>query len=174
MGYVVGELLRDGVTKSRLEYVQTILQPKDADDGNPIPLREEEFFDQSHRQDYQQLGWRLDSIDVELTQTATRIARNLDDSVISPYVQMTMQSQARSSPRLKTETILNSLSASWKPKWIIRTGQSAQLKVCAFHAFRSDVELPGTLTVAAGSDAPTDTASGIGWSAKLQWSRVHY
>ena len=163
MGYVVGELLQYGTSKDCLNYIRTIVQPADADGGEPIATPAQTFWMQNHQQDFRQVGWRLDGIRVELNPAAT-IRGKFHVHLLTRRADGTKQSVDEFPPQ--------QTPGSWRLNLILWNGETALLNIREGHLL-SDTNL-GEDLVTAAAGPPADTSRGPLWSAKLDWKPVHY
>jgi pimeloyl-ACP methyl ester carboxylesterase len=170
MGYVVGELLRDGPTRQRMAYIATTVQPTDADEGEPVSEQTNMVWNQQHSEDFRQVGWRLDKVSVRMDPAVKLVTGPRE--VVSVNVsadQFPFAWHAYPSPVSK-----ETLDPTWTTNFILAEGQSGVVNIRDGIRGRS----LGSFHFAAADHPPSssneDVAHGIYWSADLQWTPVHY
>src|SRR5260370_36401062 len=141
MGYLVGELLGNRASKAGLEYIKTLLQPDDADSGEPVPAFVEDSWVQRHERGFQTAGWRLNKVDLELNPAATRRAGNLDGSAPDPYMHLVILESDGEQKSHDLPWAHNTLKESWKTNLILWTGQTGFFSVPVHHEMRADTDL---------------------------------
>jgi hypothetical protein len=166
MGYIIGELLRDGLTPSRIQYVADTVQPKDADQGEPIASESQQDWLQTHVEDFNQIGWRLNSIAVKLEPETARPARG-GTMPPSPLLRITAGS-GRGQQRLYEGAVkANSMDATWFTNFILRNDQTCRLDVAAFHGVLNTTDLGG-VPLTGTDDEPVSPTSAVR-RPKLPW-----
>jgi pimeloyl-ACP methyl ester carboxylesterase len=178
MGYVVGELLRDGLTPDRISYVSTKIEAANADSGGPMPEANYQAFLQAQAQRFQHVGWRLNQITVDLLPQTINIAGNLNGTLPSPLIKAVSGGNNGRPQTWSTAPVLNTLHASWQTDFIAWNGQTYYLSLQAYHDIGTPTDLGG-ISITADNNAPFSTItanpSGGGyWSASLTWVSVHY
>ncbi|MGA2582625.1 MAG: alpha/beta hydrolase [Tepidisphaeraceae bacterium] len=179
MGYVIGELLREGATKARLEYLATMIQPKDSDQGEPVAEDYQQLWLKTHKQDFDQIGWRLDTATITLEPEASEAAHNLDGLPASPLIRVTTDDATAGVKTLyKSLPAIHAPSATWQTNFILQNLETARLSVAAFHEVGNPTDLGGISLTGTDTEPPTeidaDPMHGLLWSAALDWVPVHY
>jgi hypothetical protein len=172
MGFVIGQLLRAGASPAAVEYVRTLIQPSDADWGEPVPQAQQDRWARDHAADFSQVGWRFDRAEIHLDPSATQRAGNWDGSAPQPYVRLDLKgSDGR---RLRHDSDCGS---TWAPGLIVWNDQTASLAIRASHCWcRPDADL-GTareIIQKGGEATPPDEVQDSLWTARLRWTRLHY
>jgi hypothetical protein len=170
VGYTLGELLRDGPTPHEMSYISTLVLPQWCDEGEPTPERY--LFDmlRQHSDDLQQVGWRLDKVDVQLDPAVKLIT--------GPHFIVSLHMSADRFPftwhAYPSPMSKDTLTPSWTSNFILANGQSGLLSL------RSGIDGKslGTFHFAAGDQPPStlnaDPSTGQFWSASLEWTPVHF
>lgn len=133
MGYVVGQILRDGATRERLEYVRTLIQPASADAGEPV---EQAALEQWLKENdaaggdgslLRHAGWRLTRVAVKFNDTACAAADDLDDSAPDAFLTFgTADGQKR---YLTTGARKDKMEPDWPLTYVLMNGEDERLDV---------------------------------------------
>jgi pimeloyl-ACP methyl ester carboxylesterase len=178
IGYVLGELIRDGATPARVDYLKSLVQPEDSDNGNAISLEDQQAWLRDHQQDLIRAGWRLTKISVDLLPEANRVAKNLDSSLVSSFVKVTTSNGRRNRTVLETETLPNNLHAAWQTEFVLWNTQTDCLWVMADHDIFPSDDLGHIMVSGADNPPPAriaaDPADKRYWSAECIWEAVHF
>jgi hypothetical protein len=179
MGHLVGEIARDGYTSTHRRYLETLVQPEDADQGEPVQIEDQQAWLRDRASDFEWAGWRLAKITVYLTPYAKLMAGNPENVAPSPRLEILAQDARPGGPRYATPCAEHTYHASWAPGAVLLSQQTDKFTVLAWHvlfptplgsrfisATRAD-EMPPELL-------PADDAKQIHWSAALQWEPIHY
>jgi hypothetical protein len=178
MGYVIGELLRDGLTEDRVAYISSKIEARNADAGEPVPEAVERTWERANLTGEQHVGWRLNRITVNLLPRTIQIAHNLGGGLPSPLVRVLADENDGRRQLLATPTVLHTLSATWYTNFILRDGMQPSLSVLASHGILAPTELGGIRLTGSETPPPStiiaDPISGLYWSGTLDWVSVHY
>ena len=124
IGYVLGELIRDGATPSQITSLKFLVQPADADNGNAIPQAQQQQWLDNHNKEMVRAGWRLTKISVTLLPDANRLARNLDRSVVSPMLKITTGTNRKGHTIYQSRVAPNTMTVTWQPDFVLWNGQT--------------------------------------------------
>jgi hypothetical protein len=171
MGCVIGQLLREGqASHVSVEYAKTLIQPPDADWGEPIHQADQDRWSRDHAADLMQVGWRLDRAEFELDPQATQRAGNWDGSAADAYARLDISGPAGRRDRHDSDC-----GVTWAPGVIVFNDQTASLGIRASHCWcLPDSELGAARVVVEKGQTPPDNIHEPLWSARLQWTRLHY
>jgi pimeloyl-ACP methyl ester carboxylesterase len=176
VGFVLGQLLSEGGSPAEIAYIGRLVEPQDADAGEPIDVSYEQEWDQLRAADFETMGWRLDKIDVLLLPETKSIVDNWDGSDPYPFVQVTPNDNSDWS--LKTRCCQHTYFGTWEqPGLILSKGQTDILGVWSQHDF-DPAQCLGRRYLSAGDSPPqtfqADPQNNVFWSANLSWTPVHY
>jgi hypothetical protein len=171
MGAVVGELIRDGASPDRIDYLKTLIQPREADRGGPVPEDEQRNWDRDHEEDFHDVGYRLEHITVEALHAGDRVYQAGPGGPRELSVALTVRPAGGAEARLETAVVADQDRAEWSPDWILHRGDSGTLSIrTGRHVV--DVNLhPGQAPLAS---LPADPARGITVTTTLDWAHLHY
>ena len=174
MGYIVGQLLEDAQSKEHLDYLHSLVQPKDADHGEPIAKNEQVKWTEQHAADFEQIGWRLDKITVSFDAGI--------QAKFGPHSTMFLHMLGGPADGGQDISKLGPVNPKGNVTWdntklILRQEQAIKLVVSAGPALGLVTNL-GTYQVGSQMKPPTslpaDIAHNVYWSADLSWTSVHY
>ncbi len=171
MGFVVGSLLRDGPTITQIEYIRTLIQPEDADFGEPIDIAEHLKWVDAHADRYIHRGWRLQKLTVEATKEWP--GGDLDSSPPDMYAIVSSADGNREWTR--TDKVADSYAATWVTKYFIKVEERDRLEVFDKDLMRSTslgaIELdPSNLP----EFIEAKPEEGRYFSIKFEWTRIHW
>ena len=188
MGQMVGELLKDGPTPSRLTFIRTFLQqPHHSDAGEPteLPLPNTAEYDRVFEEHYEKFfgrpsssftrkePWRLTHATLECVGDGKRIADDLDGSPPDLRLHGFVNKQLIGSTQLKA----NSNTAEWRNTSIVsHSGATLRLVIVdedvigetRMEAFEIPV---GKSAVQRFTGEPD---KGKYWNANFTWQKLHY
>jgi hypothetical protein len=179
MGQMVGELLKDGPTPSRLAFIRTFLQPSYSDTGEPITA------DRQGITMWDILGWgqrsfltgkepwRLTHATLECVGDGKRIADDLDGSSPDLRLRGFVNKQTVGSTPLKP----NSDTAEWRNTSIVaHSGATLRLVIVDEDVF-SETPIE-EFEISVGKSAVQrfigDPDKGTYWNANFTWQKLHY
>ena len=181
MGFILGKLLRGGVTAANLQYLREYVQPADADEGDGLPRAEYEAWLNLNEPLFDRAGWRLRKAAVTLDKAA--------DGGSPPHLLLQLQAHGQVTSRKyaaqKTAVKKGTFAAEWDVDYRVYRGDELTLEAVDAGAWallprphRKPERRLGkqTLTIC---DQPVascdkDPAHGRCWSAKLEWEPFHH
>jgi pimeloyl-ACP methyl ester carboxylesterase len=171
MGFVVGSLLRDGPTATQIEYIQTLIQPEDADFGEPLDIAEHLKWVDRHADRFIHRGWRLKRLTV--TATPEWPGGDLDSSPPDLYAILSSVDGKREWKR--TQKVPDSHTATWETDYFIKLEERDRLEVFDKDLMRSTslgaIELDPENLPEAIEASP---ATGRYFAVKFEWTRIHW
>jgi hypothetical protein len=153
-----------------VDYVKTLIQPRDADRGGPIPEEEQRAWNRDHEEEFHDVGYRLEHIAVDTLHPGDRVYQ-AGPPPRELSVTLTIRPPAGPEVRLETPVVADHDRAEWTPDWIIHRDDDATLSI---HAGRRVIDAAihaGRPPLAA---LPADPPRGITVSTTLDWTHVHY
>jgi hypothetical protein len=175
MGFVLGELIRDGASPERISYLKNVVQPKDTDDGEPVALAVHEDWQRRNNARFQHAGWQLAKATIEVDHPANSPSRGF---------------WSGSPPKLVLCVHSADLSKLWGRAAAAETGWGAELTPRVFVYEQAEFVLGvydgsgpfarclGQYSLRADNGLPTqlkaDPKHEISWSASLHWVPMHY
>jgi hypothetical protein len=173
MGAVVGELIRDGASPERIDYLKTLIQPHEADHdrGGPVPEDEQRNWDRDHEEDFHDIGYRLEHITVETLRAGDRVYQGGPGGRRELAVTLTLRPPGGADAHLETAVVADQDRAEWSPDWILHRDDSGTLTI---RAGRREIEAPLHPGQPPRASIPADPPNGIFVTTTLDWVRVHY
>jgi hypothetical protein len=175
VGYVLGELIRDGPTGERVQYIRGLIQPADADDGEPVAAGRYAGWLERAEAAFTHAGWSLEKASVELSEEAPAPINRMWD-VSPPDLALRVQSSDRTETWGETDTAQNCRRATWEPDIFVYEGKGFVLDVrdgkdilarsLGGRTLTADESLPTHL--------PADPEGGVFWSGDFEWQPMHY
>ncbi len=170
IGYVLGELIRDGPTAKRIEYLRGLVQPTDADDGEPVD--EAVYADWLRRAEpaFSHAGWCLEEASVQLPDGVA----GADGSRPSPVLQVRSADGRKLVDQTKAEQ--ETLRPEWKPRIFVYLGSRFMVGLyerqgVSAHSFGARI-LVADETLPA--HVPANPGDGVLWSGDLRWGPMHF
>lgn len=170
MGYVVGELLRDGAASERIAYLQHMVQPKNTDDGEPVATAVYQRWLAQYDQYFEHAGWRLE--DASVTVSAGQDLYNTP-----PDLRLLVKSGDGRQTWGQTEPQENALTARWQPGIFVY--ESSEFLLCIEdHNGLLPARSLGNCRLTANRDLPTsispNASASFRWSGEFQWTPMHH
>ena len=165
VGSIVGRLLRDPKSTQSLDYIETLVQLSDADQGEPISLDAQSNWEQAHATDFEQVGWRLRGIKVSLAPEA-RVGTG---SLLSLRVVEEHNGIARTV--YQSAMARSGTTAQWNTNNILFDGREQTLVLFAGKSL-GEYRLNGKTRPPVA--LRPDIEHNVLWSAELDWVSVHY
>lgn len=88
MSYLVGSILRTRTKDDQKQYLRSLVQPANADVGEPISAEEHRLWLERNFASFRQVGWRMKEIEIRLLPKTTRIDKDLDGSKPDPFLRV--------------------------------------------------------------------------------------
>lgn len=165
MGYMIGQMLAAGASDASVDYLREILQPADADWGEPIPQAAWDAWLRAHKADFACAGHLLRQIDLRLW--------GRHDSV-DPYFKLCA---ADGKHVIATTPSAHGRAAEFKPGWLLMSDQRERLDLWDSNFFSDDYignePLNGAGPMPAEVNHPGKKHH-WSWCARLDWQAVHY
>jgi len=98
MGSLVGDLIRRGPKKDAIAFLNSLVQPPEADDGGPVPESEHLAWQRRNAVDCVHMGWRLSSADIKLHSRALELERAKGFGDPDPYLCIEQQGAYQETP----------------------------------------------------------------------------
>lgn len=179
MGTVVGRLLASRASTEQVQYVRTLVEPREEDPGEPAAQGEWDAWLARRAPLFKHVGWRLERLTVHLLPEASRVAGNAEGVSPTPYVRIT--SVDGGFEHWRTPANQDAFNAAWETGFILYEGQTAVLRAYDRHLLTADTDLGGrylrapTLnSLPMSKSLPADASLRVYWSAELNWVAMHY
>jgi len=174
MGQILGQLLRPAPREESLADLRSVVLPNHSDTGEPVPQEQYEHWLALFSDQRRLAGWRLDSIDVQLDDSARKMAVDVNGSPPDLFLRLSMDDQGR--VLQTTSTATDNIEPQFAVGWYFEAGRTVRIEAYDRDVFGSTSL--GTHTISIGESVPdalfTDHDQGIHWSADLKWTRLHY
>jgi len=167
MGRLVGELIHDDVSQTRLDYLKSMVIPKDSDSGHPVSLK-------AHRAETERLtanglhehaGWLVTSVSVHIKPTVAKPTDYFKPDPLVCLVDDTGESL------LRTPHAQGSIDHQWKVREMIPRESRLRVAVWDNDVFFDDSLGSADVSLAQGCAATVETEK---WRVSLTWLPVHY
>ncbi|MFC1597000.1 esterase/lipase family protein [Planctomycetota bacterium] len=175
MGFVLGELVRDGPTEERVRYLEHLIQPEDADDGEPVEAAKYDAWLEKADAAFAHVGWRLERASIVLSEETADVSRDPVDPM-PPDLVLRVLSPNKKQIWGKTEPVKESWKAEWQPRIFVYEGKPFILGIYNGNG-RCAASL-GERTLDAKEDIqghfPADPDREVLWSGDFQWESMHF
>lgn len=173
IGAVLGGLLRDSVSAEQIQYLQTLVQPRDTDDGEPVDEAAQDHWNEQWAGAFDSVGWRLKRMTVRFDPVAATWDKDTDGSLPDPVIDL----QIEGSAQRRTSTVAaNRLTAQWSLDWVLLNDTrylitvSDQDVTVKEHAAAQQLDLKQEPP----RSVPNDPEHGVFWTADFDWEPAHY
>lgn len=166
MGFVVGELIRDGATPERLSYLESLAQPSYEDDGGE-PVNSSNYISSVRQRDesgdYVHSGWLLKTITVTLKNDAKFRPGGKPRCLVVKLIDQTNRNHYGNCPEKQS-------IYKWSPAKFFRKDEAIWIQVEDDYLGYNKTFGNKRLSM---DTAPNEIESEQ-WSARLEWIKVHF
>jgi hypothetical protein len=167
VGQLLGTIIRDDFSVESMWYLRTLVLPKDADSGGPLPSDAYQKWRSGHIHS----GWTLTSLRVASLSAKRPNGRNWDLDGSRPDLRARFVHDGN---RVRaTNVVTDAAERLWHPWHHFPTGGNASLQVWDVDPTRE--EFIGEIIIDGAADrSPPETIETGSFTAELIWTQSHY
>lgn len=177
MGTIIGRLFASGGQPQDIEYLRNVVQPEDADTGEPISNLEWSAKRHILSSHFHRAGWLLTRVDVELDRAAIPLCAETDQSLPDPRLSLNIGGRYRT--YRVPASVPNTLKAAWEVNYFVYAGEKLHVSVEDEDVFGSQPLGTWMIQTQNSNYSPlgavmADVKQGIYWAGTFAWRELHY
>lgn len=180
VGWLLGRLLRDGISQEQLSYFRSLVIPADADDGSPLDLDLYKAWWAKHLGDIHFSGWLLKEIRITGTKD-TKPARPRSEAGYSywdvdhswPDVSFRIYAMDDAEALFESDCLMDEQTVVWRP--LVHLARGSALRVVVIDKdLVFDDEMGSFVIEASGAEGPPSSYGCEQFKVGMVWRKVHY
>lgn len=176
MGYVLGSLMRSGLTKRSLDYLSTTVLTSDSDEGNPLSDDQYRSWEERYRDGFDDCGWTLREISITGTKQTKWNKKKArfdfwDADKTWPDIRFRLLASDGKTTLFESDNELDDEVTTWRPYVHLASETNPTIVVTDRDLVRHDKM--GSFEVDTGPP-PTRSYDSREFSVEMVWQRAHY